>query len=67
MSTASRFILENMAFRAIGGKVPPYWLFKQGGLSEVDSAEYAEIKRLGDGQLADVSGQTPSVCRCSFR
>ena len=54
MSTASRFILENMAFRAIGGKVPPYWIFKQGGLSEVDSAEYAEIKRLGDGQLADV-------------
>ena len=44
MSTASRFILENMAFRAIGGKVPPYWLFKQGGLSEVDSAEYAVVR-----------------------
>lgn len=54
MSTASRFILENVALRTIGGKVPPYWLFRKGELSDVDSAEYAEIKRLSDEQLADV-------------
>ena len=54
MNTATRFILENVALRTIGGKVPPYWLFRKGELSEVDSAEYAEIKRLSDEQLADV-------------
>jgi hypothetical protein len=54
MNTATRFILENVALRTIGGKVPPYWLFRNGELSEVDSAEYAEIKRLSDEQLADV-------------
>lgn len=54
MNTATRFILENVALRTIGGKVPPYWLFRKGELSDVDSAEYAEIKRLSDEQLADV-------------
>lgn len=54
MNTATRFILENVALRTIGGKVPPYWLFRKGELSDVDSAEYAEIKRLSDKQLADV-------------
>ena len=54
MNTATRFILENVALRTIGGKVPPFWLFRKGELSEVDSAEYAEIKRLSDEQLADV-------------
>lgn len=54
MNTATRFILENVALRTIGGKVPPYWLFRKGELSDVDSAEYADIKRLSDEQLADV-------------
>ena len=54
MNTATRFILENVALRTIGGKVPHYWLFRKGELSEVDSAEYAAIKRLSDEQLADV-------------
>lgn len=54
MNTATRFILENVALRTIGGKVPPYWLFRKGGLSDVDSAEYSDIKGMSDEQLADV-------------
>lgn len=54
MNTATRFILENVALRTIGGKVPPYWLFRKGGLSDIDPEEYPEIKRMSDEQLADV-------------
>lgn len=53
MNTATRFVLENMALRVIGGKVPPYWLFRNTGIADVDSAEYDSIRSMTDGELED--------------
>ena len=53
MNTATRFVLENMALRVIGGKVPPYWLFRDTGIADVDSAEYDSIRSMTDEELED--------------
>ena len=53
MNTATRFVLENMALRVIGGKVPPYWLFRDTGIAGVDSAGYDSIRSMTDGELED--------------
>lgn len=53
MNTATRFVLENVALRVIGGKVPPYWLFRNTGIADVDSAEYDSIRSMTDGELED--------------
>lgn len=53
MNTATRFVLENMALRVIGGKVPPYWLFRDTGIAGVDSAGYDSIRSMTDEELED--------------
>lgn len=53
MNTATRFALENMAFRVIGGKVPPYWLFRKTDVNEVDSGGYGGIESMSDEELED--------------
>lgn len=53
MNTATRFLLENMALRVIGGKVPPYWLFRDTELADVDSAEYDSVRAMSDGELEE--------------
>ena len=53
MNTATRFLLENMALRVIGGKVPPYWLFHDTELADVDSAEYDSVRAMSDGELEE--------------
>lgn len=61
----SRFILQNMALRAMGlTKVPPYWLFREnnfhgvstgylGGKSIEDSTGF-DVENLGDAELEEV-------------
>lgn len=53
MNTVTRFMLENMALRVIGGKVPPYWLFRNTELTGVDTAEYDFIHSMTDGELEE--------------
>lgn len=53
MNTVTRFMLENMALRVIGGKVPPYWLFRNTELTGVDTAEYDSIRSMTDGELEE--------------
>jgi hypothetical protein len=53
MNTATRFLLENMALRVIGGKVPPYWLFHDTELADVDSAEYDSVRAMSDWELEE--------------
>lgn len=53
MNTATRFVLENMALRVIGGKVPPYWLFRNTGVADVDDAEYDTIRSMTDEELEE--------------
>lgn len=53
MNTVTRFMLENMALRVIGGKVPPYWLLRNTELTGVDTAEYDSIRSMTDGELEE--------------
>ncbi len=53
MSTATRFVLENLALRVIGGKVPPYWLFRHTDVASVDSPEYDAVRAMTDKELED--------------
>lgn len=53
MNTVTRFALENMAFRVLGGKVPPYWLFRKTGINEVDGDGYRDIESMSDEELED--------------
>ncbi len=53
MSKATRFILENMALRVTGNKVPPYWLMRRTGLADVDPDAYDEIRHMSDEELED--------------
>ena len=53
MKTA-RFILQNMALRAMGlTKVPPYWLFRENNFHEVNTG-YLGGKTIEDGSDFDV-------------
>lgn len=49
-----RFILENLAARVMGTKVPPYWLGRPSPLAEVDPATYDAIKAMSEDELTDV-------------
>lgn len=53
MNTVTRFALENMAFRVLGGKIPPYWLFRKTKVNEVDSDDYYDIESMSDEELED--------------
>lgn len=52
--TKARFALENIALRIIGGKIPPYWLFRDAGIREVDDSDYDAIKQMSDEELTDL-------------
>lgn len=54
MNTATRFALENIALRVFGGKIPPYWLFRDTGLAQVPSEDYDTIHALDDVELEDL-------------
>lgn len=66
MSTTNKFILQNLALRAVGlTKVPPYWLFRennffgknlgyiQGGKTIPDSSDF-DVTKLSEEELEDV-------------
>ena len=53
-STATRFALENLAFRVLGGKVPPFWLFRHDALANVDSDDFNTVKSASDEELSDM-------------
>jgi hypothetical protein len=54
MNTIARFALENLALHVIGGKIPPYWLFRDTGLAQVESDDYDEIRAMSDEELEDL-------------
>lgn len=49
----SNFILGNILARTTGTKVPPYWLFNQTPVTEVDSSEYGELMRLSEEEMTE--------------
>ena len=53
MSNVTRFVLENIALRVMGGKIPPYLPSQKVALSHVDSSAYDDIKKMDDEELAD--------------
>ena len=53
VKTATRFVLENAALRLFGGKIPPYWLFRNTELAHVDSEDYDAVRKMSDEELAD--------------
>ena len=50
----TRFLLENMALRVTGGKVPPYWLVGKTVLREVDNNDFSGLRRMTDEELEDI-------------
>ena len=54
MNTATRFALENIALRVFGGKIPPYWLFRNTGIAQVPSEDYDAIRAMDDAELEDL-------------
>lgn len=54
MNTVTRFALENMALRIIGGKIPPYWLFRDTGIAQADSEDYDYVRGMSDEELEDM-------------
>ena len=54
MNTATRFALENIALRVFGGKIPPYWLFRDMGIAQVPSEDYDAIRAMDDAELEDL-------------
>lgn len=54
MNTVTRFALENIALRIIGGKIPPYWLFRDTGIAQVDSEDYDYVRGMSDKELEDM-------------
>ena len=51
ISTISRFVLENTALRLIGGKIPPYWLFRETNLKGVSPDDYDKVRLMSDEQV----------------
>ena len=47
----TRFLLENMALRVTGGKVPPYWLMGKTVLHEVDNNDFSGLRGMTDEEL----------------
>ena len=50
----TRFLLENMALRITGGKVPPYWLMGKTVLREVDNNDFGGLRGMTDEELEDI-------------
>ena len=50
----TRFLLENMALRVTGGKVPPYWLMRKTVLREVDNNDFSGLRGMTDEELEDI-------------
>ena len=50
----TRFLLENMALRVTGGKVPPYWLMGKTVLREVDNNDFSGLRGMTDKELEDI-------------
>ena len=50
----TRFLLENMALRVTGGKVPPYWLMGKTALREVDNNDFSGLRGMTDEELEDI-------------
>lgn len=50
----TRFLLENMALRVTGGKVPPYWLMGKTVLREVDNNDFSGLRGMADEELEDI-------------
>ena len=50
----TRFLLENMALRVTGGKVPPYWLMGKTVLREVDNNDFSGLRGMTDDELEDI-------------
>ena len=55
MNNVTRFALENLALRITGGKIPPYWLFRDAGIHQVDEGDYSAIRAMSDAELADLA------------
>ncbi len=49
-----RSVLENMAFRILGGKVPPYWLFRRNIYRQVSPEDYEKVVNATDEELEDL-------------
>lgn len=55
MSTTNRFILQNLALRAMGlTKVPPYWLFRENNFHGVNLGYMSADKTIPDSSGFDV-------------
>lgn len=55
MSTTNRFILQNLALRAMGlTKVPPYWLFRENNFNGVNLGYMSAAKTIPDCSGFDV-------------
>lgn len=54
MSTITRFALETLAARVLGTKMPPYWLFRDAQVAQVDASEYSDIQSMSDEELEEV-------------
>lgn len=55
MSTTNRFILQNLALRAMGlTKVPPYWLFRENNFHGVNLGYISAAKTIPDSSDFDV-------------
>lgn len=55
MSTTNRFILQNLALRAMGlTKVPPYWLFRENNFHGVNLGYISTAKTIPDSSGFDV-------------
>lgn len=55
MSTTNRFILQNLALRAMGlTKVPPYWLFRENNFHGVNVGYMSAAKTIPDSSGFDV-------------
>lgn len=54
MNTVTRFALENIALRVLGGKIPPYWLFRDTGIAQVPSEDYDSVRAMDDRELEDL-------------
>lgn len=55
MSTTNRFILQNLALRAMGlTKVPPYWLFRENNFHGVNFGYMSAAKTIPDSSGFDV-------------
>lgn len=59
MSTTNRFILQNLALRAMGlTKIPPYWLFRENNFHGVNLGYLSAAKTIPESSGFDVDKMT---------